>query len=145
MLVYFGFTRCPDVCPEELDKMAAVIEAVKNVGGDVMTPIFVTCDPHRDSPEQMRQYLSEYHDDIVGLTGSYDEIKAMCKAYRVYFSTPPNVDPKHDDYLVDHSLFMYLNDPAGEFVEVFGRNTPPEAVALRICDLASRWTGPKKY
>ncbi|KAH0614560.1 uncharacterized protein H6S33_000196 [Morchella sextelata] len=71
MLVYFGFTRCPDICPEELDKMAEMIDLVKKSKGNVMTPIFITCDPARDTPPVMKEYLAEFHPDIVGLTGNY--------------------------------------------------------------------------
>lgn len=143
MLIYFGFTRCPDVCPEELDKMADLIEIVKKVSGDIMTPIFITCDPWRDTPERVKEYLAEFHNEIIGITGSYENIKKVCKTYRVYFSTPPNVDPNKDDYLVDHSLFMYLMDPQGEFVEVFGKNATAEEIALRICDNASKYNSLK--
>lgn len=105
--MYFGFTHCPDICPDELDKMAKMIDTVKAKRGNVLTPIFVTADPNRDSPEIIKEYLADFHPDIKGLTGPYDDIKAMCKAYRVYFSTPPHVKPGQD-YLVDHSIYFYL-------------------------------------
>ncbi|KAG5520207.1 hypothetical protein PMAC_001284 [Pneumocystis sp. 'macacae'] len=97
ILIYFGFTRCPDICPEELDKMADIINRVNNKK-NVLTPIFITCDPNRDTPSQIKEYLREFHPKIIGLTGTYESIKAVCKAYRVYFSTPPNIKPG-DDYL----------------------------------------------
>jgi len=106
-LVYFGFTHCPDICPEELDKMAAMIDLVKKEHGNIMTPMFITCDPARDTPAVMKEYLEEFHPDLVGLTGTYDQIKQLCKAYRVYFSTPPDIEPGQD-YLVDHSIYFYL-------------------------------------
>jgi len=106
--MYFGFTHCPDICPDELDKMAKMIDTIKaKRGANVVRPIFVTCDPNRDSPAVVKSYLAEFHPDIVGLTGTWDEVKAMCKAYRVYFSTPPHVQPGQD-YLVDHSIYFYL-------------------------------------
>lgn len=106
-LVYFGFTHCPDICPEELDKMAGMIDNVKAAHGDVLLPVFITCDPARDTPEVTKEYLREFHEDLIGLTGEYDDVKATCKAYRVYFSTPQNVQPGQD-YLVDHSIYFYL-------------------------------------
>ena len=109
-LVYFGFTNCPDICPEELDKMAGMIERVKQQHGDVMRSVFISCDPARDTPEVLKSYLKEFHEDVLGLTGEYEDIKAVCKAYRVYFSTP-KVAPDQD-YLVDHSIYFYL---MGEF------------------------------
>lgn len=106
-LVYFGFTNCPDICPEELDKMAEVIEMVKVKHGNALRPVFVTCDPARDSPAIIKRYLEEFHPDIVGLTGSYEDVKQTCKKYRVYFSTPQDVKPGQD-YLVDHSIYFFL-------------------------------------
>lgn len=105
--VYFGFTHCPDICPEELDKMAQMIDLVKDSCGNVLRPIFITCDPARDTPAVTKEYLKEFHADLVGLTGTWEQVKAVCKAYRVYFSTPPDVKPGQD-YLVDHSIYFYL-------------------------------------
>jgi protein SCO1/2 len=76
-------------------------------GADVMLPIMITCDPARDSPAVLKEYLSEFHPDILGLTGDYEHIKQTCKEYRVYFSTPSHVKPGQD-YLVDHSIYFYL-------------------------------------
>lgn len=89
--------------------MAAIIDKVKEAAGgaSVMRPVFITCDPARDTPEVLRKYLREFHPDIIGLTGTYEQIKDVCKKYRVYFSTPENVKPG-EDYLVDHSIYFYL-------------------------------------
>jgi cytochrome oxidase Cu insertion factor (SCO1/SenC/PrrC family) len=112
-LVYFGFTHCPDICPEELDKMAGMIDAVKEKHGEgVLRNVFISCDPARDTPEVMKRYLAEFHGDILGMTGTWQEVKDVCKAYRVYFSTPADVQPGQD-YLVDHSIYFYL---MGEFI-----------------------------
>ncbi|RDA95295.1 hypothetical protein CP533_3497 [Ophiocordyceps camponoti-saundersi (nom. inval.)] len=115
-LVYFGFTRCPDICPEELDKMARMLDLVEAKAPGTLLPIFVTCDPARDDPKALKSYLAEFHPAFIGLTGTYDQIKDMCKKYRVYFSTPQEVKPGQD-YLVDHSIYFYLMDPEGDFVE----------------------------
>lgn len=82
--------------------------------------------------------FSDFHPRLLGLTGSYDAIKAACKAYRVYFSTPPNTKPG-DDYLVDHSIFFYLMDPQGEFVDAYGKSMPGEEVRERIVDAIKAW------
>ncbi|KAI9824346.1 MAG: Cu-binding protein [Phylliscum demangeonii] len=139
-LVYFGFSHCPDICPDELDKMARMVDLVRAARGDVMRPLFVTCDPARDSPAVLKAYLAEFHPALVGLTGSWDEIKAMCKAYRVYFSTPPEVKPGQD-YLVDHSIYFYLMDPDGDFVECIGRQHTAEEGAKLITDHIGDWKG----
>lgn len=75
--------------------------------GPVLLPIMISCDPARDKPEVLKEYLKEFHPEIIGLTGDYENIKQTCKEYRVYFSTPPTVKPGQD-YLVDHSIYFYL-------------------------------------
>lgn len=144
-LVYFGFSHCPDICPEELDKMAEIIDLVNGKDGkkgEGLLPVFITCDPARDTPAVLKEYLSEFHGDIVGLTGTWEQIKDVCKKYRVYFSTPDNV-VKGQDYLVDHSIYFYLMDPEGDFVEAIGRQHSAERAAKIIVDHMSDWKGPK--
>jgi protein SCO1/2 len=151
-LVYFGFSHCPDICPEELDKLAVMVDIVnasptmqslgKGEGegkeaGKIL-PLFITCDPARDTPGVLKTYLSEFHRDIVGLTGSWEEIKDVCKKYRVYFSTPPGVK-KGEDYLVDHSIYFYLMDPEGDFVEAIGRQHSPEQAGRIILGHVGDW------
>lgn len=89
--------------------MSEIIDKVREKfgGKQVMRPIFITCDPARDTAEVLRQYLSEFHQEIKGLTGTYEQVKDVCKQYRVYFSTPKDVKPG-EDYLVDHSIYFYL-------------------------------------
>lgn len=124
-IVYFGFTHCPDVCPDELDKLGEMLDELKG-DGISLQPLFITCDPARDSPEIVKQYLEDFHPDIIGLTGTYEAVKNVCKKYRVYFSTPPDVKPGQD-YLVDHLIFFYLMDSEGQFVDVIGREvTAPQ-------------------
>lgn len=131
-IVYFGFTHCPDICPDELDKLGIWLDKLKSQGIKIQ-PIFITCDPERDTPEVIKEYLADFHPDIIGLTGTYEQVKHTCKQYRVYFSTPPNVKPGQD-YLVDHSIFFYLMDPEGEFVDAMGRNYDMETGPLKIKD-----------
>ncbi|KAK8073833.1 electron transport protein [Apiospora phragmitis] len=142
-LVYFGFTHCPDICPEELDKMARMFDLVEAERPELLVPVFVTCDPQRDDPATLKTYLSEFHPRFVGLTGTYEQIKDVCKAYRVYFSTPREAKPGVD-YLVDHSIYFYLMDPEGDFVEALGRQHSPEAAAKVILDHVKDWRGPIK-
>ncbi|CAG8493598.1 1810_t:CDS:2 [Acaulospora colombiana] len=133
LLVYFGFTHCPDICPEELDKMSKVTENINadSKFGNLITPIFISCDPHRDTHEVVREYLKDFHKDMVGLTGTYEQVAKVAKAYRVYFSRPPEVKPG-DEYLVDHSIFFYLMDPNGEFIDCYGKNTTAEEVTESV-------------
>jgi protein SCO1/2 len=138
-IIYFGFSMCPDICPEELENMAFILNNINKSGQQQkLRPVFITCDPNRDSPEVLKEYLVEFHPDIIGLTGPYEEIKKTCKAYRVYFSTPPDLKPG-DQYLVDHSIFFYLMDPEGRFIEALGRNYKPEQALERIKDHMDAW------
>ncbi|KAF8306243.1 h-sco1 [Clavulina sp. PMI_390] len=137
-LIYFGFTNCPDVCPDELDKMSEVVTSIESEHGSIMQPIFISCDPARDTVEQTAAYVQDFHPKLIGLTGPYDAVKATCKAYRVYFSTPPTAKPG-DDYLVDHSIFFYLMNPRGEFVDAYGKSHSAELVRERVAEAIAAW------
>ncbi|PCH41683.1 h-sco1 [Wolfiporia cocos MD-104 SS10] len=137
-LIYFGFTNCPDICPEELDKMSAAVSELEKEYGAIMQPIFVSVDPARDTPSQIARYVDEFHPRLVGLTGTYDEVKAICRTYRVYFSTPPGTTAE-DDYLVDHSIFFYFMDPQGEFVDAFGKASTVTDVVERVKKEVGVW------
>ncbi|GAA6012337.1 hypothetical protein JCM8202_003290 [Rhodotorula sphaerocarpa] len=137
-MVYFGFTNCPDICPEELDKMTVVVDSVSGSHKTDILPVFITCDPARDDVKAVKTYVKDFHPSLVGLTGTYEDIKKTCKAYRVYFSTPPNTKPG-DDYLVDHSIFFYLMDPTGKFVDAFGRSMGAQDVANKVRGYLDEW------
>ena len=130
MLVYFGFTNCPDICPTGLARMTEIMDAL---GPDAakLQPIFVTVDPGRDTPEVMKSYVAHFSDRFVGLTGSQAEIAAVAKAYRVYFKIhgDPATNP---NYLVDHSAFIYVMDTKGGFVGTFTPDTPVDAAVKLI-------------
>ena len=126
MLIYFGFTFCPDVCPTELAVMAAALDALGDDGSDVQ-PILITLDPERDTVEVLRDYVAAFHPRLIGLTGTLAEIQAVAGAYRVFFQkTEPDAA---GDYLVDHSSVVYLMDPDGDYVTVFGRDVDAVAMA----------------
>ncbi|KAG8691575.1 Cu-binding protein [Ceratobasidium sp. 423] len=120
-----------DICPEELDKMGEVVDAIDATHGPIVQPVFISCDPARDSVPVVKKYIAEFHPRLVGLTGTYEQVKAACKAYRVYFSTPPNAS-ENDDYLVDHSIFFYLMDPKGQFVDAFGKSQTADMVREKV-------------
>lgn len=137
-LIYFGFTNCPDICPLILDQMGEVLQQVDAKHGPVIDPVFITCDPARDSLENTSIYIDEFHPRFIGLTGSYEAVKQACKAYRVYWSTPPDADPS-GDYLVDHSIFMFLMDPHGQFVEAFGKSASVEEISTKTMGFIEKW------
>jgi protein SCO1/2 len=124
--------------------------------GQIVNPLFITCDPARDTLAATATYVSEFHPRLMGLTGSYEAVKQACKAYRVYFSTPPGADPS-GDYLVDHSIFFYLMDPGasfaalcrallmpssraeGKFVDAFGRSQSADDVTGKVHGFVESW------
>jgi protein SCO1/2 len=137
-LIYFGFCNCPDICVDILDIIGEVVNRVDSKHGPVINPVFVTCDPARDTLPALSVYTSEFHPRMVGLTGTYEAVKQACKAYRVYFSTPPGADPS-SDYLVDHSVFVFLMDPDGKFIEAFGRSSGVEETTTKVLGFIDQW------
>lgn len=135
-LLYFGFTWCPDICPEELDKIAAATDQTEKLTGVQVTPVFLSVDPQRDGVAQVRDYVKEFHPRMVGLTGSYEQTGAAAKAYRVYFS---KTQDSKDDYLVDHSIITYLINPEGKFVTFFGKNFTAEEMSRNIAEHVKKW------
>ncbi|NWG46831.1 MAG: SCO family protein [Alphaproteobacteria bacterium] len=116
-LLYFGFTYCPDVCPTELNRMAAVLEALGPRAQKVQ-PLFITVDPERDTPEVMAAYVRHFGDRLIGLTGTPEEIAAVLAAYRVY-ARKAEIESSSVGYLVDHSSVLYLMTPDGRFDTFF--------------------------
>lgn len=126
MLVNFGYTNCPDICPLGLALMADTLERLGPDAGKLQ-PIFITVDPARDTVAALKDYIAHFSDHIVGLTGSKEEIAAAAKAYRVYYKV--HGDPAKDpNYPVDHSGFLYLMDREGKFVTHFMHDTPVDRV-----------------
>ncbi|GGO06743.1 electron transporter SenC [Iodidimonas muriae] len=131
MLIYFGYTFCPDVCPTELAKMTRALEQLEKEGVSLkaVQPLFITVDPERDDVEQMARYVSLFHPSLMGLTGSPEQIKTATDAYRVY--AQKSGDVSSDAYLVDHASMILLMDPDGQFVDFFSsRETPDDMVAV---------------
>jgi protein SCO1 len=114
MLVYFGYTFCPDVCPTTLNEVA---DALDHLGGkaDRLQPVFITVDPKRDTPAVVKQYVAAFTPRLIGLTGSDEQIATVAREYRVYYAEH-RTGPGPNDYSMDHSSVLYLMGPDGRFI-----------------------------
>ncbi len=114
MLVYFGYTFCPDVCPTTLNEVA---DAFDHLGGKAnqLQPIFITVDPKRDTPAVIKQYVAAFSPRLIGLTGSEEQIANIAREYRVYYAEH-RTGPGPNDYSMDHSSVLYLMGPDGKFI-----------------------------
>ena len=116
LLIYFGYTYCPDACPTALSNISVALQKLGPEAGKLQ-PLFVTVDPARDTESVMADYLKSFDRRIVGLTGTQSQIDSVIKTYRLYVAREePETDAK--DYLVSHSAYIYLMDPRGRFVDV---------------------------
>ena len=127
-VLYFGYTYCPDVCPIDSVRNADAVDMLKERGIDVQ-PVLVSLDWGRDDAEAMAHYTESLHPDMLGLTGSEEQIRATAKAYRVYFSIQ---NPTAEDYWIDHSTFSYLVVPGHGVMDYFKRELPPDEMADRV-------------
>lgn len=133
ILVYFGFTFCPDICPEELEKIGEIVDLLdKTPEAPKIQPVFISVDPKRDTPELIKSYLEDFHPKFIGLTGTKEQVKRATKAYRVYFSEGPDQAEGANEYIVDHSIVTFLVDPKGDFAANFGQRTSPEEAVGKI-------------
>lgn len=135
-LVFFGFTHCPDICPATLQVAGDAMEKLGPLAAKVQ-PIFVSVDPERDTPATLKSYLEDFDPRLTGLTGSVDQVDAMAKAYRIYHAKVD--DPNSaDGYTVDHSAFMYLMSPAGQYIAHYPPAIQGEALANKLRPVLAR-------
>jgi cytochrome oxidase Cu insertion factor (SCO1/SenC/PrrC family) len=130
MLVYFGYTYCPDVCPTELQTMNNALEILGDQSKGI-DPVFITIDPERDTVEQMKTYASHFHPRLQALTGTIDQTKAAARAYGVYFARARDTGAT-TEYLMDHSSIVFLMGLDGGYVTHFRGGTSPEDMARQI-------------
>ena len=130
LLVYFGFTFCPDICPTDLQAIGLAMDRL-GAAADKVQPLFVTLDPERDTPEHLAQYVPMFHPRLIGLTGSPAAVHAAAEAYRVYFRRV-EFEKSEADYTIDHSAFIYLMDGDGKYLGFFPPGTSAEQMVGMI-------------
>jgi protein SCO1/2 len=129
LLVYFGFTFCPDICPADLQNIGLALDRLGAAAENVQ-PLFITVDPERDTPAHLADYIAMFHPHLIALTGDATSIRKAADAYKVYYAKVPN--EKGDDYTVDHTAFIYLMDRDGTYLGFFPPGTTPERIAEMI-------------
>ena len=130
MLVFFGYTYCPDVCPSGLQVISAALDQL-GPDAEKITPLFISIDPARDTPEKMGAYVKSFHPRLIGLTGSAANVDAAVKAYRVYAKKVPD-DKNTADYTMDHSSVVYLMGPSGELVTFAAEISKADVLAQQL-------------
>jgi protein SCO1/2 len=141
MLIYFGYAFCPDACPTALQAMTLALNRL-GPAADGVVPMFITVDPERDTPEQLKRYAENFHPRLVALTGSADQVAQAATAYRVYYAKQkdPNVT---GGYLMDHTSIIYLMGRDGRYLSHFTHATSPEAMAAEIEKTLAKASGPQ--
>ena len=130
MLVFFGFTACPDICPAGLQLISAALDKVGAKAGNV-TPIFISVDPARDTPEKLDAFVKNFNGRIVGLSGTQEEIAAVAKAYKVFYEKTPN-EAAPTEYGMNHTSIIYLMGPDGAYVTHFTPTTTLDAMVEKL-------------
>lgn len=133
-LVYFGYTFCPDVCPLDAARNAEAVDILEEQGLGV-TPIFITIDPERDTPQVLAEFTDNVHPLMVGLTGSLEQVKAASVAYKTYFKKQDTSDPY---YLMEHTSFTYLMLPKQGFVDFYTREDTADKIAKHTACIVSK-------
>jgi len=133
MLIYFGYTFCPDVCPTSLSIMGEALDMLTPEQLDNVVPIFVTVDPERDTSEVLAGYVPHFHEKMVGLTGAMKDIKAAAKVFKVFFAKANEDDPD-GIYTMDHGSTTYLMGPEGTYAAHFSHGTPSKMMADKLAE-----------
>jgi cytochrome oxidase Cu insertion factor (SCO1/SenC/PrrC family) len=128
LIVFFGYTTCPDICPSELMEIGLALDRLGQAGSDVQ-PLFITVDPERDTPEVLAKYVTNFHPRLIGLTGTPEQIRAVGDAYKAYYAKYQ--PPDSAVYLIDHTGFTYLMGRSGEYLGFF----PPGTTSDRMVEI----------
>lgn len=138
MLIYFGYSFCPDVCPLDLQKLSVALYTLEEQGYDTtpLQPLFISIDPERDTPEELALFMPDFHPRLIGLTGTPDEIRSVAQAYKVYYAKRET--PDVDGYLMDHQAFIFAMGPDGKFIRIFGSAAKPDEIAAALAQVLKK-------
>lgn len=147
-LVYFGYTYCPDICPQALGNLSQALHELKE-DAKQFNVLFISIDPKRDNPFHMAEYLQNYHPQIIGLTGDDAQVKAAAESFKVYYNRvdenqdqnqaqDPNQTQQNNDYLMDHSSIIYVMNKQGQFVTSFNHQTFPSTITSTLRTILQR-------
>jgi protein SCO1/2 len=136
LLVFFGFTHCPDICPTTLGTMALILDELGEDGRNLQ-PLFITVDPARDTPDVLAAYVAAFHPKIIGLTGSEEQVADAAKSHAAYYARIPLSEgtAASDDYIMDHTAHLYLMDPDGVYATVY---SPTHTIESIVSDIRER-------
>ena len=134
MLVYFGYTFCPDVCPTTLSQMAAALDKLPKDESSRIVPLFITVDPARDTPKVVKSYAASFYPRMIGLTGSTEQVTAAERAYKVYAAKAPG---EGGEYTMDHSSIIYLMGPDGRFIAHFAHGATVDEMVAELHKILS--------
>lgn len=129
LLIYFGYTFCPDVCPSELQKVSEALDRLGDVSARLQ-PLFITLDPERDTAEVLADYISNFHESLVGLTGSPDEVQSVARSYHVLYQRVPGAS--ETDYLLAHSSTVFLMDGDGRYAAHFAYGSTVDEIVAGV-------------
>ena len=128
LLIFFGFTYCPDVCPFELHNISKALKIIDQQTRDKLQTLFVSLDPARDTPDVLKTYLELFKADIIGLSGTADETHDMANDFKVYFQKTDD----GPDYLINHSAYTYLVSPQGQLADIYASDTEAAVLATKL-------------
>jgi len=140
LLIFFGYTYCPDVCPTTLGVVSLVMDELGDDAAKVQ-PLFISVDPQRDTPEILADYVAAFHPRIIGLSGSLEQVKAAAGSHRAYYIKAPMEEGGEitaTEYAVDHSAYLYLMDPEGVYAQVFSPTDTAEEITGKIKEFVNQ-------
>lgn len=134
MLIYFGFTRCPDICPTDLGILASALNLLPPAQLEEIAPLFISIDT-TDTPEKLKQFVSRFSDRIIGLTGTPEQLQEAASSFKIFFRKMDPSEPGASGSLFEHSAYLFLFDQEGDYITYFPRNTAPAEIAKEITNL----------